>query len=265
MTEELYDELETGGTFDALDGIAEALPRPWTLLGGWGVYLTVNDSFQKTYGVPYLGSRDIDIGFHIDTGMSVEELRTTPFFKAIETVKKYGYVPTGSYRYCKFVERETGRILDEAQAAGLPIQDLFYLYVDIMVDNIHPEHSKVFKSKPLDEPLLRGVFSGGTAVKRNYRNHEVFIPNPQTLLATKLKAIPERQKGDKIVKDACDIYALLWHSGVDYSTILSAVKRDYPDLCEKGRGAITDSVGMKAAHHLGIDIDRYFGVIGKIA
>lgn len=36
------------------------------LLGGWAVYLTVNENFKEARGRNFMGSRDIDLGFHID-------------------------------------------------------------------------------------------------------------------------------------------------------------------------------------------------------
>jgi hypothetical protein len=34
------------------------------LIGGWAIYETVNKNFTADRGRPYIGSKDIDIGFH---------------------------------------------------------------------------------------------------------------------------------------------------------------------------------------------------------
>ena len=66
MPEELYDKIESESALDALNHIVTRLPDPFLLLRGWAVYVTVNDSFRDEHGSQDLGSRDIDVCFHID-------------------------------------------------------------------------------------------------------------------------------------------------------------------------------------------------------
>jgi hypothetical protein len=75
MTEEIYDPLETKSALGALIDLTRRLPEPFVVLGGWAAYLTTSDSFMREHGAAYLGSRDVDVGFHIDPEMSMEELR----------------------------------------------------------------------------------------------------------------------------------------------------------------------------------------------
>ena len=84
------------------------------------------------------------------------------------------------------------------------------------------------------------------------------------MLAMKLKAIPSRQKDDKILKDACDIYALIWHSPDGIERVLRSVKAEYPEECGSGRDAITHEVAARAAGHLGIDIEMYLEVANRL-
>ncbi len=77
------------------------------------------------------------------------------------------------------------------------------------------------------------------------------------LLATKLRSIPYRTKDDKLVKDACDIYSILWHSPEDYRRIVRDIHRQYPRECKAGYNAITRKISQKAAFHLGVDVERY--------
>ena len=139
--------------------------------------------------------------------------------------------------------------------------DLFYLYIDVMVDNIHPMQKEVFGFHVLDEPVIRRVFNERTGVTVNVDGVELLIPPPAMLLATKLVSIQNRTKDDKLTKDACDIYAILWHSSLPYRQILDEIHSQYPQECRAGFAAITDEVSEKAARHLGIDAETYRGVI----
>jgi hypothetical protein len=65
MAQQLYDRIETDEALKALEVLSDKLPEPFLLMGGWAVYITVNDSFLEEHGSTYLGSRDIDVGFHI--------------------------------------------------------------------------------------------------------------------------------------------------------------------------------------------------------
>ena len=130
-----------------------------------------------------------------------------------------------------------------------------------MVDNIHPRQKKIFGFNVLDEPILRRVFDEGTGVTVNLEGVELLVPPPVILLATKLRSIPLRTKDDKLVKDACDIYSILWHSSEGYKKILTNIHREYPEDCIAGFNAITDKILKKAAHHPGIDVERYRDVI----
>jgi len=264
MTEELYDLQETETAIEALGVLTNSLPEPFVVLGGWAVYLTASESYKREHGTPYLGSRDVDVGFHIDPTISVNALRHSTFSKAIEVVRSAGYYPMGSSRYCKFIRKGTGEILTEEEARRVRIFDLFYLYLDMMVDHIHPKHYEVFDIKVLDEPILARIFDEGNGVTVNVSGNEVVIPPPHLLLASKLISIPKRQKDDKILKDACDIYAIIWHSPEKYDSILTAVQEEYPRECEEGLRAITDDVARNAARHLGIDVEQYLDMVRQL-
>lgn len=261
MTVPLYDVQETDTAMEALRAISSSLPEPFLLIGGWAVYLTVNESFSKVHGTSYLGSRDIDVCFHIDTGQDINALRTSTFARALDVVKEAGYTPHGSYRFCKMLRRADGTILTEETAKGFPLFEITYLYIDMMVDNIHPQHKNIFKCDPLDEPIAAQIFMDRSYVKKTLGDFYVHIPNPASLLTTKLRSIPQRQKDDKLWKDACDIYSIIWHSSESYSSIIRKVKAEYPVDCVKARNAITNDVESRAAYHIGVDKDEFRGVI----
>ena len=261
MPEELYDKIESESALDALNHIVTRLPHPFLLLGGWAVYVTVNDSFRDEHGSQYLGSRDIDVCFHIDSNASESELRTCTFSKAIAIVQELGYLPQGSCRYCKIIKRETGEIITEEASQKIPIHELFFLYLDMMVDFNHPKQKEIFGFNVLDEPILARVFEEQTGVIVNLDDVSIGVPPPSVLLATKLRSIPKRAKDDKQVKDACDIYSILWHSPEQYRNILTDIHSQYPDDCKAGFNAITEEISKRAAFHLGVEVERYRDVI----
>jgi hypothetical protein len=154
-----------------------------------------------------------------------------------------------------------GTVLNEEEAKKFPVYEITYLYIDMMVDNIHPQHKKIFKCDPLDEPIAARVFMDGSYEKITMDDFYVHIPDPAYLLATKLRSIQQRQKDDKLWKDACDIYSIIWHSSKSYSSIIGKVRAEYPDDCTKARTAITKDVESRAAYHIGIERDEFRGVI----
>lgn len=266
MPEQLYDRVEYESALTALKEIVTQLPEPFVLIGGWGVYVTVNDSFTKEHGAQYLGSRDIDICFQVDPDCSESDLRTCTFSQALTVIQSIGYSPDGSFRYCKIIKRDTGKVITKEVAQKIGMYDLFYLYIDVMVDNIHPKQKDVFGFNVLDEPIIRKVFKESTGLAVILDGVELLIPSPVTLLATKLVSIQNRTKDDKLTKDACDIYAILWHSSISYQKILEEIYRQYPKECRAGFDAITNEVSKNAARHLGIDVETYRDVIkGLIA
>src|SRR3989344_4069686 len=116
----MYKEFETKTSYKYLQEVIKALQEPICILGGWAVFFHVNEKFQKAQGRPYLGSRDIDLGFHLDKNSSIEQMKNS-------------------------------------------------------------------------------------------------------LLATKLNAMPQRDKEHKKTKDICDIFALLWYSGRNVRDLSSNV------------------------------------------
>jgi hypothetical protein len=75
MPEELYDAVERESALNALNYIVTRLPEPFLLLGGWAIYVTVNDSFREEHGSQYLGSRDVYVCFHVDPNVNSSELK----------------------------------------------------------------------------------------------------------------------------------------------------------------------------------------------
>ena len=265
MTEsEIYERMETDASHDALNILATELPEPLILMGGWAVHLTVNESYTEEHNSPYLGSRDVDLGFHIDVDASVEELKQCSFAKTLDILKNVGYWESGTSRFCRILDKRTGRTMREKEAGEIPLYDLFYLYIDPMVDRIHPLNDKVFKIKPIDEPLLAYAIEKGRMKEITISEKTILIPQPEMLLAMKLSAFPRRTKDDKKVKDACDIYALIWHSKRSSREIINSIKNDYSGLVEQLRDHFTEDLVMKASYHLGVEPEQFIGVVSQL-
>ena len=96
----LYSTIETDTSYKYLQQIVKILDEPICILGGWAVYLTVNSNFYESEGRNYLGSKDIDLGFHIDKSLNKSELKDIAMAKSLEKIDKDGFKPQ-SFRYYK--------------------------------------------------------------------------------------------------------------------------------------------------------------------
>ncbi|MEK6955311.1 MAG: hypothetical protein AABW52_01495, partial [Nanoarchaeota archaeon] len=175
------------------------------------VFFQVNDKFQKAQGRPYLGSRDVDLGFHIKKDSTIEELKNSSLAKSIKILEnKLKFKPL-SFRLVKEIHTEKDEEIKEGEI--VPIHFIFPMYIDTLVDNIPKNFKEVFKFSPADEPLLNYAFEN-----EEYReelkefNKKLWLPKPELLLATKLNALKYRDKEHKKIKDICDIFALIWYS-----------------------------------------------------
>jgi len=207
------------------------------LLGGWATYHIVNKNFEKLNGRKYIGSRDIDIGFHIDKGWSEEQLRMSKFSTAISLIEDMGFRSV-SFRFLKDFDSETGRELTPEESAKLPLYQIFQLYVDPVVDHIHPKIKDILGFVPIDEPLLSLVFADRIYTATSLFETSILLPKPHVLLAMKLNSVPNRDKEHKRIKDIADIYALLWFSDMKIAQLKTNLLSIYPE--EKARKTVRD-------------------------
>ncbi len=261
---EIYERMETDASFDAMKILAVELPEPLILMGGWAVNITVNKSYSEEHNAPYLGSRDVDLGFHIDVDTSIEDLKQSDFAKTLDILKEIGYWESGTSRFCRILDKKTGKTLTEKEAGEIPFFNLFYLYIDPMVDRIHPKNDEVFKIKPIDEPLLSDAIENGRMREIKISGKILLVPQPDVLLAMKLSSFPKRTKDDKKIKDACDIYALIWHSDRPAKDIISPVRQEKPDLITEVKDQFSEDLINKASYHLGIEPDQFKGVLSLL-
>ena len=242
------------------------MPEPLCLLGGWAAYLTVNGSYKRTHGRDYLGSKDIDVGFHIDENdASRGALQNSAFSRSIRILEDNGFYLIGS-RLVQHYHRNTKQPLTEQESKRVPLYDMFDLYVDPIVDRVIPEISAVLGINPIDEPLLQHVFE-----HKRYRMIKAFganllLPDAEVLLATKINSVLKRQKDHKRTKDVADVYALIWYSGVK-STALRKKLSEILDVevAAKVLSQLNDKDFGDAAAALGVTKDEISAVVKNFA
>jgi len=250
----LYPKYETDTSYKYLQKIVKILEEPICILGGWAVYFTVNEIFKKEMGPDYLGSKDIDLGFHIDVNLDKDGLKNTMLKKTISLLEKNDFQPQ-SYRYYKDISIENGRELTPAESRNEPSHNVFKIYIDLMVDNMHPSFREIFKFDPLDEDLLSLVFENEkNRIKLTKFKKLLWLPAPEILLSTKIKSLPDKTE-DKRIKDICDIYAICFFSEKKVKELIKEVNilLDKSRL-EKLRPLLkSDEEFLKAADHLLVD------------
>lgn len=249
----LYEEYETEISRSNLSRVVSTLPTPVCLLGGWAVFYTVNPRYRADTGRSYHGSKDIDLGFHIERDATTESLRESVLANAIESLKGTGFRSMG-VRLFKEYHRETNLVLTEAKAKKTPSYNIFHLYVDLLVDNAPSGIKKAIGFTPFDEKLLTHVFEGRMSSPIDEFAMPVILPAPPLLLAMKMASLPSRTKDHKKLKDVMDVYALIWYSGMTVKNL----RRDVSELVSNdSMTKMLSSIGRsdyeQAADALGVD------------
>lgn len=256
----LYDEADISK--NAMRSVLACIKGPACLLGGWAVYLATNARYSQEHGRDYHGSKDIDLGFHFSGSESAELVRQSALAESVRELGRIGFAGTAS-RMSKAYHRETGGELGPKEAKKVPGHDLFYLYVDPIVDEVPSTFRDAMGFWPIDEPLLKAVFEGGQCDRTRELGSEIALPKPAVLLASKIAALPGREKDHKRHKDIADIYALLWYSETPLAGLRSGALGLVP--AKEIRGAlsgISDAEYRAAAGAIGVDagsLKRTFG------
>ncbi|MBI2148198.1 hypothetical protein HYU23_00810 [Candidatus Woesearchaeota archaeon] len=207
----MYKEFETKTSYKYLQEVIKALQEPICILGGWAVFFHVNKNFQKAQGRPYLGSRDIDLGFHLDKNSTIEQMKNSGLFKSLNILESKLKFKSTSFRLYKEIHTETEEEIPEGKI--IPSHFVFPMYIDPLVDFIPKNFKEVFRFDPADEPLLSFAFSN-SKFREGLKEFDkkLWLPNVELLLATKINALSLRYKEHKKIKDICDIFALLWYT-----------------------------------------------------
>lgn len=204
----MYTAVQTDISKRCLKTLATVIPRPHCLIGGWSVYLLVNESYEEETGGEYQGSRDIDLGFHFDPQWDKKQFDNSPFGKAISQIKKLGFQGV-AYRFFKQFHAIDGHELTEQEIGRLQQYDIFKMFIDLFVDSNDPKKDKLAGFPVADELLLTRVFSGNESMTKKLDGLEITVPDPQVQMEMKVRSFPGRREEDKRRKDLTDLCALL--------------------------------------------------------
>jgi hypothetical protein len=249
----MYREFETRTSYKYLKEVINNLKEPICILGGWAVFFHVNKRFEKAQGRPYLGSRDIDLGFNMaDQSALAQTIKTLT-----ENLK---FRPL-SFRLVKEIHTETEEEIKKGEI--IPAHFIFPMYVDLIVDSIPEYFKKAFGFSPIDEPLLRVVFEKKEYIILKEFDKKLLLPKPELLLAMKINSLPDRDKEHKRIKDICDIFALAWYTGLNLDEI-NLTKFVQRSSLKKCRDILTKDDYHNASAQLGHSIEeikRVFDII----
>ena len=259
----LYSRYETEISRANLSTVAANVPSPLCILGGWAVFLLTNENFKKQHGNEYHGSKDIDLGFYFNEQEDEKSLKKSLFNKSITALKQIGFNPQ-SFRMVQIYHSETMNPLTEDESKRIPSYNLFYLYVDLLVNRIPERMYDVLRIRPASEPMITEIFE-----KQLYRTTAAFgvdilLPNPEVLLATKLKWVLERTKDHKKIKDIADIYALIWYTDTDISQLKKSVASLISqDSIDKIISSFTQTELKSVSNAIGVDVERIKSVLNS--
>lgn len=263
----MYEPHEIEISYKYLKTVVGKLEEPICLIGGWAVYHHVNKNFKKATGRNYIGSRDIDLGFHFEKDWSEKDILESTFAKSLRIIEEeLGFMPVG-FRYLKEFHIETEKELSKDEVKTTPQHFIFPLYIDPVVDIIHPRFYEVFKFNPVDEPLLEMVFrdKANSMAEKSFGKN-LWLPKPHILLATKLNSVISRDKEHKRLKDIADIFALLWFSDAE----ISEIKLNLLEFSDRGSikriiGSISKQEIMNVASITGFSREEVERILFEIA
>src|SRR3989338_7327596 len=188
----VYDPIETDLSSKELAAIfKESAGLPICLIGGWATYFYVNEKYRRAFGKEYMGSRDIGIFF--------DAKKEKEFSKVVLT--KRGFTKNGfPFRYERIYDREMKDYISPEQAMQRPVFYLVYIFLDLFSN----AQTTTLGSWWDLEPVKTLTY---------FKTNSFVLADIDTLVALKCTAIFARDKADKEIKDACDLYALIQYSG----------------------------------------------------
>lgn len=229
-----YAEPVTTLSEGELQDVLSAAEPPVCLLGGWAVHLQVTGGFQDAHGRTYIGSRDIDLGIHVDPSWSTDELQAASVATTLDRIENDLGYSRGRFGFYQQFHRDTHERLDDAAARDQPAHNVFRVDIDVIPDTTALDvFQDTFGFRPPAESLLEPVFETDTGEPlADYVDWEnppkAFIAPAELLAAMKVRAFPDRDKSHKRLKDLADLHALLWYV-TDYAEIRSAVRERLTD------------------------------------
>jgi hypothetical protein len=238
--------------------VFEAAEPPVCLLGGWAVHFHVTPGFHAEHGREYIGSRDIDIGVHVDASWAGEDILETPVGGSLSAIEDLGYTKS-RFGFVQNFLRDSQDRISEAEASEHSMHEVFQVYVDIIPDTTELDgFGDVFGFKPPAEPLLAPVFEEHKGEQlAEYVSWSLpaqkMIVSPELLAAMKIRSLPDRDKSHKRVKDVADLHALLWYV-TDYTEMRAGALEYVSDSdVEQCADAVDDPTLKDAATLLQIE------------
>lgn len=251
----MYAEFETKTSYSYLKEVIKNLNEPICILGGWAVFFHVNKIFQEEQGRPYLGSRDIDLGFQMKG-----DIKKSAISQAISSLKKLNFEPL-SFRFVKEIHTETEEEIKDGEI--IPAHFIFPMYVDLIVDIIPDNFNSIFNFNPIDEPLLKPVFEKKKYVVVKEFGKKLFLPSVEYLIAMKINSLPGRDREHKKIKDLCDLFALVWYTNIKLHELRLDEIISKKNI-KKCVDSITELDLEKAGQQLGHDAKEIKKVISKV-
>ena len=208
----------------------------------------VNEDFNNAEGRNYLGSKDLDLGYHID-----KEILDSNFANDIKNLKNLGFNAVG-FRMVMYYNTETKEPLSLEESKKIGMHNLVEVYIDPIVDNIPKNLKDVLGFTPVDEPYLKEVFN------KEYEEVEkdVRIPTAEIMLCMKLNSVVNRDKEHKQIKDICDIFALLFYTDIDLFKVYDIYGK------EKARKVIKSLNTKEAARLLNIEEETIKNIFNSV-
>ncbi len=186
------------------------------LIGGWAAYFLVNDSFREWKNVDYIGSKDIDLG-----------IRASDLDFMIKTLIDIEYKPL-NFRFYKIFDRETGKELSVNESKNIPLHNLFYLYIDLILDEKIEKNILFFS-----DPIIKLCLDYDLWIR--IKKFKVIRPEP--LLLIKMRILDQRDP-EKRMKDILDSIFISSFSDFDNNLFkelieIFPIKKENTDLAKK--------------------------------
>lgn len=258
MANQYYTKKLTRLSKRELKKVLKGTEPPLCLVGGWAVHLHVNKGFREEEGHEYIGSRDIDLGIHVNQNWGPSELKNEAAGKIIHKIEEMGYTKA-RFGFKKQFHRETGNTLTLEEAENHSMHEIFDMFIDILPDITDLDNFKeAFGFKPPAETMLSHVFNGQHSLPLKSQvnwsvSKDITLPTPELLGAMKVKSLPDREKGHKKVKDLADLYAILWYIK-PYKEVRNGIRELVSDtVLEKLEDSIDDHLFNSVANLLQVD------------
>ena len=232
---------------------------PVCLLGGWAVHLHVTDAFRAEHGREYIGSRDIDLGVHVEPSWGMDTLHSKPVAKTLDAIESELAYNRGRFGFYQYFHRTTKERLTDEESAEHPQHEIFRVDINVLPSTTElDEFEEAFGFRPPAEPLLDAVFT-----EDEYEPLDEFVEwdapaavrlVPRALLAAmKIRAFPERDKSHKRLKHLADLHTLVWY-GSSFNRLRQESSAHLTEqYITQFRNATTDDVFVDAARLIGVD------------